>query len=520
LVLAGKTLIIGSGNCALATAGYLSVRNVETILAAAASTLPGGFAVDAGPPAAAAVETLPGARLIACRGFAGRFEVELEQNGKRLPREVSGIVIAEDARRGQNLHLYGLRPSESALSLSSAKTDSGKNPSAFAEKTVALLNGLREETSPAIFEEMLEFALELRKQPGGRIYFLTANLKVAAEGLEVLYREAKAAGIIFFKFTESQPELHCDDRQRVTIDLLDEITGHRFRLTPDVVVVDETLVPADELARLSEILQLDTDRLGFLQSDNVHRLPVATNRRGIFAAGAARAAMGPQAAAADALNAAGAVICLGAEPAAVSDRAEIDTGACIKCLTCFRLCPYRSVEKADRMRVATDACQGCGICAAECPRGAISMGTFSTEMPRQIQNAGEPSGTGAIVAFCCTRSAARAAELARCLDDQDPIGVNIVEVPCAGSIAVRHILAAFGAGAAGILVLSCHDGNCHSEIGNVYARQRTQLLTGRMRALGLDPSRIEIHTLAANMGREFAEITRRFAQTVRSPALK
>jgi len=247
---------------------------------------------------------------------------------------------------------------------------------------------------------------------------------------------------------------------------------------------------------------------------------VATNRRGIFAAGTARSAMGPREAAVDALNAAGAVICLSAEPAAVAPRAEIDTGACIKCLTCHRLCPYRSVEKAERMRVATDACQGCGICAAECPRGAISLGAFSAALPDQIRNAAEASGPGApaIAAFCCTRSAARAAEQARSLNAPVPTGLKVIEVPCAGGIAVRHILAAFGAGADGVLVLTCHQGNCHSEKGNVYARQRTQLLAERMAAMGLNPARLAIHTLAANMDREFTDIVGRFATILRRPA--
>ncbi|MEJ2102876.1 MAG: 4Fe-4S binding protein, partial [Desulfobacterales bacterium] len=153
-----------------------------------------------------------------------------------------------------------------------------------------------------------------------------------------------------------------------------EVNGVDYCLTPDLFVVDETVIPSGYLSELARVMQLDTDQLGFVQTENVHRLTVSTNCRGIFAVGPSRAVMSAADAAVDAANAVEAVIRLqSGAPDIPSYRAEIDTGQCIACLTCFRLCPYKAVLRGHRMSVLTDACEGCGICAAECPRGAIAM---------------------------------------------------------------------------------------------------------------------------------------------------
>ena len=91
---------------------------------------------------------------------------------------------------------------------------------------------------------------------------------------------------------------------------------------------------------------------------------------------------------------------------------------------------------------------------------------------------------------------------------------RLVPVPCAGSISLSHLLAAFSGGADGVLVLSCHPGNCHSEHGNTRARERTEQVATILPQVGIDAARLAYATLAANMGFEFAETVNRFAQTL------
>jgi coenzyme F420-reducing hydrogenase delta subunit/Pyruvate/2-oxoacid:ferredoxin oxidoreductase delta subunit len=224
-------------------------------------------------------------------------------------------------------------------------------------------------------------------------------------------------------------------------------------------------------------------------------------------------------AAVDAANAAEAVIGLqNGAPDIPAYRAAIDTGRCIACLTCLRLCPYNAVIKGPRISVLTDACEGCGICAAECPRGAIAMDGLGGKVDQQIATLEaemKKDGLPAIVLFCCSRSAYLAGDQATCLEYHLPENLTTIVVPCAGGISIQHLLAAFRGGADGIMVMTCHAGNCHSENGNIHAHRRAETLAEKLRQLGVSPTRLEIHTLAANMTREFANITQQFEEKLK-----
>ena len=102
------------------------------------------------------------------------------------------------------------------------------------------------------------------------------------------------------------------------------------------------------------------------------------------------------------------------------------------------------------------------------------------------------------------------------MDYELPENLKVVEVPCAGGLSQGQILRALASGAGGVLVLTCHIGNCHSESGNLLAQQRVDLLRERLRLMGHNPDRLQRHTLAANMPAEFADIVRRFDTHLRT----
>ena len=161
-----------------------------------------------------------------------------------------------------------------------------------------------------------------------------------------------------------------------------------------------------------------------------------------------------------------------------------------------------------------EACERCGICAAECPRTAIRIPGLGTA---ELLTGDAPhTDPVSITAFCCSRSAAPAGELARRSGHAVTDGVRIVEVPCAGTVSLAHLMTAFSRGADGVLVLSCHEDNCHSSRGNALARQRVELLASRLAGFGLDPKRIAVRTLASNMGHEFAEAVQTFDKAISS----
>jgi coenzyme F420-reducing hydrogenase delta subunit len=95
-----------------------------------------------------------------------------------------------------------------------------------------------------------------------------------------------------------------------------------------------------------------------------------------------------------------------------------------------------------------------------------------------------------------------------------PLRLKIIEVPCAGSISLNHIFTAFRNHADGVLVATCHKGNCHSEWGNIFAEQTVLQIKDAFSQIGFEKDRLLLQTLASNMGTEFAEMVSRFEETI------
>jgi len=65
-------------------------------------------------------------------------------------------------------------------------------------------------------------------------------------------------------------------------------------------------------------------------------------------------------------------------PGAVLGRIEVDSGRCVGCGMCVRVCPGNSLKLDDnRLPVPNDAvelsCASCGACAAVCPQEAVRI---------------------------------------------------------------------------------------------------------------------------------------------------
>jgi coenzyme F420-reducing hydrogenase delta subunit/Pyruvate/2-oxoacid:ferredoxin oxidoreductase delta subunit len=451
----------------------------------------------------------------------GHFEVVLDSSGIERKATVGQIVIAGGEKRIPCFSSYGLNRTDPVMALSRLKkllSEPAAESSRFsAVSSVVFLDGLHAESNPIICEDIMRASLQLQENIKPRIYILTRNLKVGGSGLEAMYRKTRAAGVNYIKFTATAPQMTQLEDGRVRFEFTDEIAGGRFGLTSDLTVVDEQILPDDDTVDLANSLDLDMDLKGFAQGDNVHRLTVFSNRNGILIAGPARNVQSLPDQRIDADNA---IFSLLATLQSSDDQtvgtARINDAKCIRCLTCLRLCPYQAIEFDTRVSVTAQACEKCGICAAECPRCAISL---DDQEPPEIapaagfiQQSADDSFIPSIAAFCCSRSATGAAELASCLGHPLPAGLQLIEVPCGGSVSLRHILEALQNQADGVMVLTCHDGNCHSERGNIHARQRGDEMRRRLTTMGLEAERLVNKSLAANMGIEFSQALIAFEQ--------
>lgn len=514
-----KTLILGNGPCAFAVAEYLLTTGIEIVIATKDDTY--GFV---GFPNSEVLQILTGTRFISCKGSVGNFKIEAIQNNKPLPLDVGRIIIAEEDQRTSNFSLYGLKASSNVITLSQMKNilhDSSSEKSVISKiKKVVFLTGLVKESTSVIAKEVMLSSLLLQKDFNLQTYILTKNLKVAGDDLESLYRETKNAGTIYIKFTDAVPDIHQGKEDNIRIDFFDEITSKNFRLTPDITVVDENIVPSRYATGLAKIFHIENDVNGFLQGDNVHRYRVLTNRKGIMVAGPSRDILSDDDQRIDAENAALSFMGLvSGETETKTEKAQVHEGQCIRCLTCYRLCPYHAITLNTKVAVLPNACERCGICAAHCPRGAVRItdlepGTISdlttTGAGTQTQKAFMPF----IVVFCCRRSAAHARDLAMCMGHRLPQELRVVEMPCSGALSYDHIFTALDNNADGVMVLTCHKGNCHSEHGNIYAGQTVEQVQEVFSRIGFEKERILIQTLASNMGTEFARIASRFEEII------
>ena len=513
--MATPTLILGNGPCACQVADDLLRYGSEIILATRSNGLMAQAPQSLG---AGSMELLTETAVVGCQTHQGNFQVLMKNNGSDVSRTVETVVISEEWVREPNFSCYDLRPSPTVLSLSILMENVyDKNESGLREKKFVFLTGLENDSNPVIMQDVLETVLKLQSKFQSQTYILTGNLKVAGSGLERLSWEVRKSGAVTFKLNHLLPEVQQEPNGQVTLIYHDDITGLQFTLHPDITVVDESIKPSDYLTQLSRIFRLHTDAGGFIQTENPHRLSVFTNRSGILAAGPSRRIQSFEQQQQDA--AAAVIVARSIRKETPVEKAEINSNECVRCLTCYRICPYRAVTFSTKVMVESNRCEGCGICAAECPREAIQIrGLLRPDILKRIDRSSiafnPESSAPYIVVFGCKHSAGLASETAASMGDVLPENIRMISMPCAGSISMDYIFSTFLRKVDGVLILTCRDGNCHSEFGNKYTHQRVKQMANLFVKIGFQKERLEIQTLAANMPFEFIKMVKSFERRI------
>ena len=353
-------LLLGNNTLTAEIAGHVMETGLKLILATPGGDLNVPIPLAADTESQKHVEVLTKTSVTACHGTCGDFTIQMVADGRSVSRKVSQVIISEDVEKETDFTSHGLYPSPGVVSLSRLRraldSDAGTvQLPAVAAKVVFLIGLLKEATSKTTRDAM-ESALNLQ-QSGNQVYILTGNLKVADFGLERLYRYLKEAGTVFIKFTKTRPKIFSGHHDQVIIEFDDEVAGRPFRLSPDLTVLDEITTPSQYLEKLVQIFELERDLNGFAQADNIHRLGVLTNRKGILVAGPARNALTVHEQFSDGRTAVLTTVAAEHREAAAGPApAEIDPGRCIRCLTCHRLCPYRAIVVNTRVQIQPSAC--------------------------------------------------------------------------------------------------------------------------------------------------------------------
>ena len=515
-------LVLGGGLAGAEVAERISQAGYKVAIATDRETVGSSSKTDAGSPdrflekwkADRSVEIWTDATLLQAGGFVGDFKVTLQRADGTDERSFGAIVAATDMRTESLKEKYGLEGRKEVLSLDELERLLISGSQDLEGRRVAFAHGLLSETNPLEFDRLLNAVSKLQDSDS-RVFVFADNLKLTAFPLDRKYHEARKRGAIFLK-SPDKPEFSIGG-DPLRIEFLDSALGRKVELQPDLLVVDRDYLPDERNGSLAEKLGINLSGNGYLQAENVHNLTVRTNRRGVFVVGGGKQLQSPEDSIADADNVVHELDRLFKLPAADGETsvAEVDPEKCVICLTCYRACQHRAIAWVEGVaKVYERACLGCGMCASECPMNAIQVRSYSDRtLCESIEQAAAKEDT--LIVFCCENSAVAAREAALKQGFDLASGLEIVELPCAGKLDTELIMHALTSGASGVLALGCHPGNCRSEKGSLFAKQRMEEFQRTLEAIGMQKERVQFGTLAGNMGSAFRNLTAQMAKTIR-----
>jgi heterodisulfide reductase subunit A-like polyferredoxin len=335
-------------------------------------------------------------------GHLGRFQAKIQGPDRtETDLSVSAIVVATGySATRETKGISGHKRVTALPEMERLLSETGSPPLLWDGKKVEvvtyLLDGVNQDMKVDSINAVKQ-ALLLQETFQCQVAILCKDVKVAADGMERLYRKARERGVLFIKY-EEPPKLSIVNGQ-VQIHVRDTAAIQKsdqwsVSILSDLVVMNEAFAPTPETESLSGLLKIHRGTRGFLMEDNPQLLRVRSNRRGIFVAGACRFPQEVSESLIEARAVAEEVMALLLKGTYTYDLAvaEVDPKKCAVCYTCPRLCPHSAitVEKYGERNVYTTpgtggdttwgaakvdpaSCYGCGICVAECPAKAITL---------------------------------------------------------------------------------------------------------------------------------------------------
>jgi len=368
---------------------------------------------------------------------------------------------------------------------------------------VAVVMDVACEQDRSVSSLVLTSALHMAGRLCSHVTVFCNNVRVAAVGLESLYRRARNAGVVFVK-SEKKPVVG-PEIGMVTVEFDDTVASASITEDFDLVVMADFEATEDRRGLADAVDLLKTGPEDVLQYDNIWLLPALTNRPGVFVIGGARGNSEYREALTDALAVADDVhdLLKDGKIEIAGDAAVVDSGKCVLCLTCLRICPHGAISIDDEKNAAAVSvlsCRRCGICVSECPAKAITMPGYTDE--ELSADIGEQPR---VTVFACENSALPAADLAGLKGFGYGADVELVRVPCAGRMDPSTVLTALERGAGKVLVVGCHPESCKYLTGSSRSQARFKRLAAMLGKVGIDPSRVTFGGIASVEPSRFIE---------------
>lgn len=101
------------------------------------------------------------------------------------------------------------------------------------------------------------------------------------------------------------------------------------------------------------------------------------------------------------------------------------------------------------------------------------------------------------------------------LTDEDMLSSKIdnwLPLICTGKIDATYMLEAFRAGADGILILGCPEGECHYQDGNYEAKKRVYLIRRLLESVGIEKERVRMELSRDPEGNRIPQLVKEMRQ--------
>jgi len=475
------------------------------------------------------------------KGFIGNFGVTLQKKDSNEPEQISvgTIIVATGAEEFKPVGMYGYKENENVITEVELEQLLKKGELQEPKKVVMIqCVGAREKTGRTYCSRIccmvaLNNAMLLKKlYPDVEISILFRDLQTYGE-YEDFYLKARENFIDFIRYDpDKTPKVTSKPDGKLVVTVYDAYLDAEIEMDSDLVVLSAPLIQHEDGRKLSSILKVPLGPDGFFLEAHPKLRPVDFASEGIYVCGTAHGPKNVTESIAQAYAAASRA----AIPMAVRKiraeavKASVDPEICVGCDACVVSCIFNAIEALPfgQPHIVEANCKGCGVCAAECPMGAMQLIHFKDEQivaaieallkPKKLTSSSE-SFEPIVLCFACQWCSYAAADLAGVSRIQYPPNVRILRVPCSGRVDVLHILKAFLNGADGVIITGCLIGDCHYIDGNVKAKSRVDVMKKSLKALRVDPERLEIGFASSSEGQKFATMMTNFVEKIRKLGL-
>jgi len=238
----------------------------------------------------------------------------------------------------------------------------------------------------------IQSAIEIKKMnPDANVFILYRDIRTYGTR-ELIYREARDRGVLFFRYDLSNKPIVTPGKDNVTIEFEDHVLKRKLSVDADILCL-ASRIDSNENVELTQAFKVVCDSDGWFLEAHQKLRPVDFATDGIFMCGMAHYPKPIDESIAQAKAAASrAVTTLAKESISVGGIvSKVAPKLCSGCGACIEVCPYRAIEMNNEkniIEVNNALCKGCGACAAACPSEALTLDGFNNEqLYAQIKSA-------------------------------------------------------------------------------------------------------------------------------------